>query len=101
MTPQETARMRAEVLVAFAEGKTIQAIYKSSALSEWRDQPNPLWDWIHFEYRIKPAEPKKVKLSAFVTEKGQLIHYDMLKFKIGNSGWTRVPSLDLEYEVAE
>ena len=105
MTPQETAKAKAEVMVAFADGKTIQSTRCSDKEINWEDQPSPLWDWIRFEYRIKPAEHRKAKLSAFVSKYGQLIHYDMMKIKTlnsdWNSDWTRVPSLDLEYEVTE
>lgn len=86
MTPQETARKQAEVMVAFAEGKTIQVRDGANRAIEWVDQPAPLWDWIYFNYRIKPAEPKKVKLRRVLINESK-------------EGWTRVPSLDLEYEV--
>ena len=97
MTPQETAKRQAEVMIAFAEGKAIQSKIRRDKEINWLESPSPTWDWILFEYRIKP-ETKKVNLSAFVTENGQLIHFDMMKTKTWTSDWTRVPSLDLEYE---
>ena len=97
MTPQETARMQAEVLIAFAEGKTIQCRRRTQV--EWLNAPaNPLWDWVTFNYRIKPAEPRKVKLEAWIDTSGELRRVLINESK---EGWTRVPSLDLEYEATE
>lgn len=95
MTPQETARMQAEVMIAFAEGKTIQ-IRRGGG---WVDRHDPVWDWVFLEYRIKPEEPKKVKLLGYVDE-FKYARYALPEFK-GPKLWIRVPSLDLEYEVTE
>lgn len=99
MTPQDKARQQAEVMIAFAEGKTIE--YRENGEHVWEYAKTPSWDWFSFDYRIKPAEPKKVKLTAFTTANGQLLYFDMMRVKTWNSDWTRVPSLDLEYEVTE
>lgn len=99
MTPQETAKQQAEVMIAFAEGKTIQSTRCSDREIKWEDQPSPLWDWIHFEYRIKPQEPKKVTLLGHVDE-FKYARYALLEFK-GPNLWTRVRALDLGYEATE
>lgn len=44
-----------ELIVAWAEGKTIQG--KVAGNINWHDMVNPAWDGIEIEYRIKP-EPK-------------------------------------------
>ena len=50
------ARKAAEVMLAFADGKKIQA---KSRTSEWYDlHGDPTWDWNGFNYRVKP-EPRE------------------------------------------
>ena len=48
-------------IIAFAEGKTIQSIYKGEGaqIDRWKDDNFPLWNNPLFEFRIKP-EPKYV-----------------------------------------
>lgn len=43
-----------EVMQAYAEGKKIQLSVKN--LDTWKDVNPPLWDWVGFDYRIKPEE---------------------------------------------
>lgn len=43
------------VMQAFAEGKKIEIRGRRS--KEWSDIEDPSWDWVGFDYRIKP-EPK-------------------------------------------
>ena len=50
-------------IIAFAEGKTIQSIYKvEGAQNEWKDDNFPLWNNPLFEFRIKP-EPMYIPLT--------------------------------------
>jgi|SRR5699024_7549648 len=47
-------------IIAFAEGKTIQSIYKvEGEQNDWKDDNFPLWNNHLFEFRIKP-EPKYI-----------------------------------------
>ena len=101
MTPQEKAKYQAEVMISFAEGKEIEVVNKG--YSDWSATLEPLWQWLHFDYRVKPEEPKKAKLEAWITDTNRLAHFVEGEIVIGHSSWrwTRVPSLDLEYEVTE
>lgn len=42
------------VMQAYADGKKIEIGYRGSG---WTDVEEPSWDWINYDYRIKP-EPK-------------------------------------------
>ncbi len=48
---REEAKRKAEVMLAYAEGKTIQVIDCSGT---WGDAANPLFDWSSRQYRVKP-----------------------------------------------
>lgn len=62
MTPaQKQAKERAEVMLAFANGKTIEARAKDTAFWWTLDDIEPYWDWRTTDYRIKP-EPRVVYL---------------------------------------
>lgn len=55
-TPQEIAKERAEVMMAFAEGAEIQSC--SRGQNDWGDYSAPIWNWAQCDYRIKPEPPK-------------------------------------------
>ena len=98
MTPQEQAKYQADVMLAFAEGKTIQ--WRRYDF-KWEDSHTPLWDWFSNEYRVKPSEPKKVIIEAWLDITGE-VRWQVKDNPFGPKQWTRLPSsLDLEYEVAE
>jgi len=98
MTPQETARKQAEVMIAFAEGKTIQRKPNDYV---WTDDSQPLWNWAICDYRVKPVEPKKVIIEAWLDITGE-VRWQVKDNPYGPKQWTRLPSsLDLEYEVTE
>ena len=49
------------VLQAAKEGKTIQCRHRSHESSDWIDVAGSnMWDWYIFDYRIKPAEPRRI-----------------------------------------
>ena len=50
----KTTKEMIEVMQAFERGEKIQIFIKG----KWEYNCSPLWDWVHFDYRIKP-EPKK------------------------------------------
>lgn len=60
-----TTREQIEVMQAFLEGKEIEQAPQLD-LSNWWTVAFPVWDWSHFEYRIKP-EPPKPKYRPFET----------------------------------
>ena len=56
----KTTEEKISVMQAYADGKTLQI--KSKDTGEWKDYfiaDEPLWDWHHIDYRIKPEPPKK------------------------------------------
>lgn len=60
MTPEET-KQAAQVMLAWAEGKTIEVISTNDTCNDWRvvsKFESPMWDWYKFEYRVK-KEPRK------------------------------------------
>lgn len=91
------------VMQAFADGKEIECIRRRVASTGgWVSEPNPVWDWEGFNYRIKPAPTVKVKvkvkvkLYGVISEHGVLFQVEahrLVEFK------RRVPSQDIEVEV--
>lgn len=56
MTPQESAKSKAAVMLAFAEGKAIEC--RSRADTLWVElDVDPYWNWDALDYRIK-REPR-------------------------------------------
>ena len=51
------------VMQAYEDGSEIEYRRKNVyGLGKWGYDEPPAWDWITFDYRIKPKEKKKVKL---------------------------------------
>ena len=50
------------VMQAAKEGKAIQIRDRNPLSIDrcWRDMPDPSWNWGTREYRVKPAEPRRV-----------------------------------------
>lgn len=42
------------VMQAFTEGKEIECRFKDC--NEWIDDTTPVWDWVEFDYRVKPGK---------------------------------------------
>ena len=56
-------RMNA-VMQAFKEGEAIQSRNRTHEFSDWDDVAGSnMWDWYTFDYRIKPAEPRRLWLN--------------------------------------
>ena len=56
------------VLQASKKGKTIQSRHRSYESSDWIDVAGSnMWDWYMFDYRIKPAEPRRIWLNLYPT----------------------------------
>ena len=58
----KTTREKIEVMDWFDNGGEVQCIFLENRRDIWEYTANPSWDWVKFDYRIKPAEKKKVKL---------------------------------------
>lgn len=48
------------VMQAWKEGKTIQSKLRAQGKDHWVDVAFPSWDWATFDYRVKPAEPRRL-----------------------------------------
>ena len=87
---------------AFFDGKTLQYrhINLTGKFIDWTKGYCPDFS-IASEWRIKPDEPKKVKLEAWINENGFLMH----KANFGESSvsvsWVRIPELDYEITLRE
>jgi len=57
---QQEVRRRAKIMMAFAEGKKILC-RKYESRGKWEKNPNPLWNWMLFDYKVAP-ETVKVRL---------------------------------------
>lgn len=86
-------------IIAFAEGKTIQSIYKvEGAQDEWKDDNFPIWNNPLFEFRIKP-EPKYIPFTfedreelrgKWVKRKGssnEVCVYNLSKTRVNGYTW--------------
>ena len=60
------------VMQAAKEGKAIQRRRRNhSAIDEnWRDAPEQRWDWFTFDYRVKPAEPRRIWVNMYCNRMG-------------------------------
>ena len=57
------------VMQAAKEGKAIQRRHHHlhDIDVHWIDAPKPSWNWTAFDYRVKPAEPRRVWLNFYPT----------------------------------
>lgn len=51
----KTVREMIEVMEAFDRGERVEVFTKG----KWVEHCKPLWDWFHFDYRVKPKTKKK------------------------------------------
>ena len=59
---EKMTKTMTEVMLAYVNGQRIQ-FHKRGSKSDWEDTTLPLWDWINYEYRIKPEEPKPKRMT--------------------------------------
>ena len=57
---QEKAKTIADVMLAFAAGKPIQARIRDRSEGYWGAVVGPSWNWHDYEYRVKPPEPRTI-----------------------------------------
>lgn len=63
---KEDTKEAIEIMQAFVDGKTIESRYrgyKTAALRPFVLCPNPTWDFLNFEYRIKASVPDSIDWS--------------------------------------
>lgn len=74
MSKSEDAK-KVEIMQAYIDGKTIERDYGRSY--GWIAEDAPDWDWLSWEYRIKPEEPKYVFSDTDITSVdglGNVVH---------------------------
>ena len=60
------------VTTAFKQGKTVQSRrrhHRPGIDARWRDAPEPSWNWSTYDYRVKPAELRRIWLNWYPTKK--------------------------------
>jgi len=59
----KTTKEMIEVMQAFENGAEIEA--KPIVVGDWKEETEPEWDWVSFDYRIKkqPKEPEYIPFS--------------------------------------
>ena len=55
----KTTKEYLEVMEAFIDGKEIE-FKQDSYKGIWKQTATPVWDFVNYEYRIKPSEPEYV-----------------------------------------
>ena len=65
-----------EVMRAFEQGRQIQE--KCYYLTEWEDIDDPEWDWVGYEYRVKPKP--KTKMYQWVFKDADGVHFTSTRF---------------------
>ena len=97
MTPEEIKTLGH----AFFDGKTLQYRYDNRDWMDWTCAYCPGFKE-GFKWRIKPDEPKKVKLEAWINENGFLMHKaNFGKGYVARGSWIRIPELDCEIALPE
>ena len=99
MTPEEIKTLGH----AFFDGKTLQYrhINLTGKFIDWTKSYCPDFS-IANEWRIKPDEPKKVKLEAWINENGFLMHKaNFGEGYVAHGSWIRIPELDREITLPE
>ena len=58
------------VMQAAKEGKEIQRRHLHGIDAPWIDTPKPSWNWSTFDYRVKPAEPRRIWVNMYDDRRG-------------------------------
>ena len=96
MTPEEIKTLG----YAFFDGKTLQYQNGNGSWMIWEYPYCP--KLTYGVWRIKPDEPKKVKLEAWIDENGSLMHKaNFGEGYMARGSWIRIPELDLEITLPE
>ena len=97
MTPEEIKTLGH----AFFDGKTLQYSGVKDIWEDWTSSHCPNFR-DGFNWRIKPDEPKKVKLEAWIDENGFLMHKaNFGKGYVARGSWIRFSELDSEITLPE
>ena len=64
-----------EVLQAAKAGKTIQSKPRTGPTRKWGTPDHSRFDWINFDYRVKPAGPRRIWLNWYPTMNCRSLYY--------------------------
>ena len=85
---------------AFFDGKTLQYEEGDGDWCDWAEGYCPYFGTT--AWRIKPDEPKRVKLEAWINENGLLMHKaNFGEGYVARGSWIRIPELDREITLPE
>lgn len=99
MTREET-KAAIEVMQAWLDGAEIEGRDDFES-DTWGPMPEPLWNWISWDYRVAKQAPKKITLQAWLDEFGELRWVTPTNTVSFIDSWTRVPSEDKTVEIEE
>ena len=75
------------VMQAAKEGRLIQSRYRSHESSDWIDVAGSnMWDWYRFDYRVKPAEPRRIWVNDYPDGRESLARYETKAEAQANAG---------------
>ncbi len=68
MTVEAWAELNRKISVMEAS-KTQQIQFREDHCGEWNDMREecPSWDWEHYDYRVKPVEPRRITMRPGIT----------------------------------
>ena len=61
----KTTKEMIAIMHAYEDGEAIQRRVLNGGIWTNVSSANPVWDWGYFDYRIRPAEPRKVMMQAW------------------------------------
>lgn len=87
------------VMQAFADGEEVQI---DVGQHEWRDDPDPEWNWVRFNWRIKP-QPKIIWVNEYRQGFSWNVHHtEERAIKCASKGIIRTaPYIQLTDEIKE
>ena len=76
------------VMQAAKEGKAIQRRHRHlhDIDVHWIDAPKPSWNWTAFDYRVKPAEPRRIWVNDYPDGRESLARYETKEEAQANAG---------------
>jgi len=60
----EATKHAIEVMQAYVDGKEVECLARRVSGDEWEKVVSPAWNWIRYDYRIKP-EPREYYLNIY------------------------------------
>mgnify|MGYP003639436720 CR=1 FL=1 len=71
----KTTKEMIAVMQAYEDGETIQRQVSGGGIWTTVSSDSTVWDWRYFDYRVKPAESKKVMMQMWRDARGYEVAY--------------------------